>query len=126
MNQSVDTGKIALEVLGSATYSDMKMGANLVAYYDIMMNGNLANISGIKYVNHRFYLNAITSFKYYKNIFKFTHSYDASFLFNLTVKSLNSSIVFARPVLIDRKLIKSDLLLFSFKNNFIVFRLLLC
>lgn len=83
----------------------MKWGANFTGFYETMMIGSLANISGIKYVNHRFYLNAITTFEYYQNRFSFIHLYDAAYLFNLTVSPLNSTLVFSRKVLIDRKFI---------------------
>ena len=102
LNQN-SSGKIALETLGNATYSDMKWGNNLVNYFETQITGNLANISGIKYVNYRFYLNALTGLEYYQNSFNFVHLYEDSFLFNLSVNPVGSSLYFNRPVLIDRK-----------------------
>jgi len=99
------TGAIALETLGNATYSDMKWGINLTSYYDTQINGNLTNISGIKYINYRFYLNVITQLEYYQNSFNFVHLYDESFLFNVSAYPLSaaSPVYFNRKVLIDRK-----------------------
>jgi hypothetical protein len=105
LDQTIDTGKIALSTLGNATYSDMKWGSDLISYYDTTIKGNLTNISGIKYVNYNFYLNSITTLEYYQNIFQFVHIYLDSFLYNLTVSPINSSVspVFSTEVLIDRK-----------------------
>lgn len=103
LDQSLDTGKIALDTLGNATFSDMKFGSNLINYYEATIKGNLTNISGIKYVNYRFYLNALTTLEYYQNSFDFVHLYDGAFLYNLTVSPVGSSLIFARKVLIDRK-----------------------
>ena len=99
------TGAIALEKLGNATYSDMKWGTNLTSYYDTQINGNLTNISGIKYNNYRFYLNVLTELQYYQNSFNFVHVYDESFLFNLSAYPVSaaSPAYFNRQVLIDRK-----------------------
>ncbi len=103
LNQNY-SGKIALETIGNATYSDMKWGSNLVNYFETAIIGNLTNISGIKYVNYRFYLNSLTEFEYYQNSFNFVHLYEDSFLFNLSVSTLSlPPITFYRSVLIDRK-----------------------
>ena len=104
LNQSVGTGKVALETLGNATYSDMKWGSSLTFYYIYrFITGNLTKISPNKYTNYRFYMNSITEFEYYQNFFQLVHRYSASDLFNLTVTPSNSSISFSREVLIDRK-----------------------
>ena len=105
LDQTIGTGKIALSTLGNATYSDMKWGSGLISYYDTTIKWNLTNISGIKYVNYNFYLNSITTLEYYQNIFQFVHIYLDSFLYNLTVSPINSSVspVFSTEVLIDRK-----------------------
>ena len=50
LNQNIGTGKVALDTLGNATYSDMKMGTSLVFYYIYQtMTGNLTKISTNKY-----------------------------------------------------------------------------
>ncbi len=104
LNQSVGTGKVALETLGNATYSDMKWGSSLTFYYIYrFITGNLTKISPNKYTNYRFYMNSITEFEYYQNFFQLVHRYSASDLFNLTVTPSNTSISFSREVLIDRK-----------------------
>ena len=103
LNQSVGAGKVALETLGNATYSDMKWGSSLIFHYIYRsIIGNLTKISPNKYTNYRFYLNSITEFEYYQNFFPLVHRYLASELFNLTVTPANSSISFSREVLIDR------------------------
>ena len=109
LDQSLDRGKIALDTLGNATFSDMKFGFNLINYYEETIIGNLTNISGIKYVNYRFYINALTTLEYYKNSFSFVHLYDSALLYNLTVAPVGSTFVFPRKVLIDRKYLKNFL-----------------
>ncbi len=103
LNQTVGTGKVALETLGNATYSDMKWGSYLTFLYFTTITGNLTKISSNKYTNYRFYFNSITEFEYYQNSFPLVHKYSTSELFNLSVTPANSSISFSREVLIDRK-----------------------
>ncbi len=115
LNQKIGTGKVALETLGNATYSDMKMGSSLVFYYIYQtMTGNLTKISTNKYTNYRFYINTITEFEYYQNFFPIVHQYSSSELFNLTVTPVNSSIVFPREVNIDRKFFFISFLFYFF------------
>ena len=103
LNQNVGTGKVALETLGNATYSDMKWGSALTFLYFTTITGNLTKISTNKYTNWRFFLNSITEFEYYQNFFPLVHKYSSSELFNLTVTPVNSSISFSREVPIDCK-----------------------
>lgn len=103
LDQTIDTGRVAVESIGNATFSDMKWGQNFTGYYESNTIGSLANISAIKYFNSRFYLNSLCEFYHYQNFFKLVHDYEAALLYNLSIRLNNLTTIFARPVLIDRK-----------------------
>ena len=80
-----NTGKIAIDNSGTASYSDMALGSTI--WNPLSSNSKW-----------RLYLNALTNFSSYQTSFSISHTYNNIGLYNIALTFLSSNVTFYQTV----------------------------